>query len=206
MSVAVAAGVGPVPPPILVVEDEPMFARVVERVLTRAGHDVLVAPSASAGIAALARRPRVVLLDWNLPDGFGGRVLDAIEAEPFGAAVVVLTGSVSGDLWLELTPRCQLVLPKPLDIQRLPGVVDGLLSGGRVTVAVRSFAGRFGLSPREEHLVAAAARGRSDKEVLHELGCSRGTVATYWQRVFAKTGQRSQRDVVALILRHATGG
>ena len=57
---------------ILVVEDEPGIARVVEDYLARAGFRVVVAATAAdALVAARSARPALVVLDLGLPDADG---------------------------------------------------------------------------------------------------------------------------------------
>jgi len=63
----------------------------------------------------------------------------------------------------------------------------------------------YRLSGRESHLLAGAVEGVHDKWIADEWGCSRATVATYWKRIFAKTGVRPQRNVLAHVLRFAGG-
>jgi DNA-binding response OmpR family regulator len=77
---------------VLVVEDDPANAVLVETVLTRAGHRVLMA---SEGPSALdiARRwvPDLVLLDVSLAGSMSGfEVCRTLRADPVTAAVAVL--------------------------------------------------------------------------------------------------------------------
>jgi DNA-binding CsgD family transcriptional regulator len=75
--------------------------------------------------------------------------------------------------------------------------------------ANREFVGRYvnrysmlyGLSPQERRLLLAAVDGVPDKHVADHLGISRSTISTYWNRIFSKTECRSQRDVLAHMLR-----
>lgn len=59
------------------------------------------------------------------------------------------------------------------------------------------------LSPREQTILLAAARGAEDKEIAASLGCSISTVRTMWQRVYQKTGQVSRRKLIAIIWEEA---
>jgi DNA-binding CsgD family transcriptional regulator len=65
---------------------------------------------------------------------------------------------------------------------------------------VREFSVKNRLSPREETVVRAAADGRDRKSSAALLGCSAGTVDTYWGRIFKKTGCRSQTEVFAKVV------
>lgn len=56
---------------VLVVEDDPAVAQVLELVLRRAGHQVHLACDFPSGRKALAEPWDAVVLDLNLPGGFG---------------------------------------------------------------------------------------------------------------------------------------
>lgn len=65
---------------------------------------------------------------------------------------------------------------------------------------VASFASEYRLSPRESALLLCVVTGRNNDEAAAELGCSRATVATYWNRIFCKVGRHCQRDVICELL------
>lgn len=71
----------------------------------------------------------------------------------------------------------------------------------KLELAVHSYAKRCSLSSQEHKLLTCAVRGVSDKVAAAELGCSRNTVGTYWQRICRKTGCHPQREVFADLLR-----
>lgn len=65
---------------ILVIDDEPLIARLVEITLSAADVEVTNAATAGMGVAlALETCPDVILLDLNLPDGRGELVLEALD-------------------------------------------------------------------------------------------------------------------------------
>jgi DNA-binding CsgD family transcriptional regulator len=70
---------------------------------------------------------------------------------------------------------------------------------------VGRFARFFKLSPRETTLLRHALAGMNNDEAAAALGCSRGTVSTFWNRVFRKTNVSGQRDVIILFLNMARG-
>jgi DNA-binding NarL/FixJ family response regulator len=55
------------------------------------------------------------------------------------------------------------------------------------------------LSPKEQAVLLAAARGAEDKEIAAKLGCTISTVRTLWQRTYKKTHTASRRRLVAAI-------
>lgn len=66
---------------------------------------------------------------------------------------------------------------------------------------VTTYARAQSLSAREEAVLRGAALGLDFTETARNLSCSAETVRTYWKRIFQKTGQRTQRDVLAHLLR-----
>lgn len=64
---------------ILVADDEPEVRNAIANVLREAGHEI---EEAYDGLSVLdsvkAVRPDVLLLDWMIPELFGGEVLDAL--------------------------------------------------------------------------------------------------------------------------------
>jgi DNA-binding response OmpR family regulator len=83
---------------ILIVDDEPEFAEMLQLRLTHRGHRVRWAPDGPRGLDALAERnPDVVLLDLRLPGLDGLEVLRRIKADYPLVEVILLTGYGSVD-------------------------------------------------------------------------------------------------------------
>jgi DNA-binding response OmpR family regulator len=82
---------GPGGPRLLLVEDEPGLAEVLELHLSRAGFEVAVAGDGLTALEALERgRPDAVVLDLTLPRVSGFRVLELIRRDAVTARVPVL--------------------------------------------------------------------------------------------------------------------
>ena len=83
---------------VLVVEDEPDVARLLDYHLRAGGFEVeLVATAAQALARARADEPTVVLLDVMLPDGDGFAVCKALRADPATAGLGVIMLTARGD-------------------------------------------------------------------------------------------------------------
>jgi len=68
---------------ILVIDDDPSIARMLELVLTQAGYEVLSAPDGAHGlIAAHEQLPDVILLDEQMPLLDGSATLKALKISP----------------------------------------------------------------------------------------------------------------------------
>jgi two-component system phosphate regulon response regulator PhoB len=83
---------------VLIIEDEPDVARLVEFNLRAAGFEVDRAGTAGDGLALLhSTPPDVVVLDLMLPDQSGYEVCKAIRAEPATADIGVLMLTARGE-------------------------------------------------------------------------------------------------------------
>lgn len=76
---------------ILLVEDTPANRALATKLLNAAGHDVLLAETAEAGIVlARERLPDLVLMDLGLPNMNGWQALTEIRADPRCAGLRVI--------------------------------------------------------------------------------------------------------------------
>jgi two-component system cell cycle response regulator DivK len=85
---------------ILYVEDDEFNSRLVERIITADGHEVVHATDGMAGLhEACARRPDLVLMDLRLPDMDGFETARRMREVPSFACtpIVAVTGWVGED-------------------------------------------------------------------------------------------------------------
>jgi DNA-binding NarL/FixJ family response regulator len=59
-----------------------------------------------------------------------------------------------------------------------------------------------GLSQQEAAVFERAVAGMNNKGIAVELGLTEGTIQSYWQRIFMKTGCKSQKDVLLKLITH----
>jgi signal transduction histidine kinase len=127
-------------PKILYVEDNLMNRMLVKRLLEAHGYTVLEAEDGLSGIKiAQEELPDLVLMDINIPgmDGFEATTkLKSIEGLK-DTPIVALTAKVmDGDREMALTAGCDGYIPKPIDVDTLPGLIRDFLGGKREMVAV----------------------------------------------------------------------
>jgi two-component system cell cycle response regulator DivK len=117
---------------ILVVEDNAANLKLSTLLLQRAGHVVLQARDAEAGLlAAREHAPDLILMDIQLPGMDGLAATSLLKAEPQTAAtpIVALTAlAMKVDEERSQVAGCDAYIAKPLRYQELYAVVDRLLS------------------------------------------------------------------------------
>ncbi len=116
-------------PRVLYVEDsEPNF-RLVESILEdRPGTDLAWAETGQKGLdMARANLPQLVLLDLDLPDLHGSKVLEALQAQPETAkipVIVISADATPSQIERMLTAGARNYLTKPFEIRRLLCMFD----------------------------------------------------------------------------------
>ena len=175
--------------PILIVEDEPSMARVLQVGLEARGYDVRVATDGRQALAAVSyEEPAVVLLDLGLPDMDGlevGRRLQRYSR----CSIIVLTADGAEDRKIvALDSGAVDYVTKPFSIDELMArirvalrhrhavasvVDDTMLTVGRIRVDVAAHAAVDGdrelvLTAKEFKLLALLARN-TGKVLTHRL-------------------------------------
>src|SRR4051812_30390350 len=118
---------------VLYIEDDPVNFTLVERILEfRPTLKLMHARTGGSGVElAVANRPRLVLLDLNLPDMHGSEVLRQLQNEPATANVpVVILSADATPSQIErlLTAGARNYLTKPFDIDPFLAVVDEMVA------------------------------------------------------------------------------
>jgi len=102
---------------VLVVEDDNVLARSIERNLSARGVRVLRAASVGEALAAIAvARPDAMLLDIDLPDRTGWDLLRSLQTRDMKIPAIVVSGTrVTPERLAEFKPIAYLPKPFPLD-------------------------------------------------------------------------------------------
>ncbi len=134
---------------VLVAEDEPRLAALLEQALSEAGWQPTVV---SDGVAALAAARRggldVVLLDWMLPGLEGPQVLQALRAEGYSTPVLMLTArSALADRVNGLEVGADDYLAKPFELAELLARLRALHRRANPTAVVALRAGDLVVDP-----------------------------------------------------------
>lgn len=111
---------------VLIVDDDPMLARAVRRLLTGAGYEVTVAADGSAALEAIQRQPfDVIVSDIQMPGMTGVDLLRGVRAHDLDVPVILMTGAPSVDTAMEAVSLGALqYLPKPTPNEVLLDAVE----------------------------------------------------------------------------------
>ncbi|OPY58037.1 MAG: Polar-differentiation response regulator DivK [Pelotomaculum sp. PtaU1.Bin035] len=119
---------------VMIMEDEPNIALVLEIALTEEGNEVISVRNGFLGLERLKQKPEpeIIFVDLNMPVLSGRAVIEYINSAPNlrHIPVVILTGSLP-DLD-DKPPRgsYQALINKPFDLDEVINMVN-VLSGGR---------------------------------------------------------------------------
>lgn len=121
---------------ILIIEDNPANMKLSTLLLMAAGHSVLCATDAEAGMAlARTRHPALILMDIQLP-GIDGLVATSIlkdDPRTAGIPIIALTAmAMKADQERSHSAGCDAYIAKPLRYRELYDAVDGLLAAAAV--------------------------------------------------------------------------
>jgi DNA-binding response OmpR family regulator len=118
----------PATQPILVVEDDIALARLMEALLTSAGHTVRTVGDGESAVAAVREaRPALVLLDLTIPKLDGWQVLERLHAGGDPPPVVLFTGDYSASRRAQNAGVVAAIL-KPFDVDELLATIERLLA------------------------------------------------------------------------------
>lgn len=113
---------------ILAVEDDPGTREFYRALLEEAGYVVKTAPDATAGIICCGEfLPDMLLLDWDMPGGGGGRVFEKICTLVGCRLPVLFITGFPGKVEINRLRAKIGVLKKPANIKTILSEVERLL-------------------------------------------------------------------------------
>ena len=121
--------------PILIVDDNPANLKLARVLLASEGYEVRTAADAEEAVAVLkAFRPRLILMDIQLPGMDGLELTRRLKADPEMRGIVILgltAYAMKGDEERILAAGCDGYIAKPIDTRRLPSQVAEYLGATR---------------------------------------------------------------------------
>jgi two-component system, cell cycle response regulator DivK len=120
---------------ILVVDDQPANLKLARVMLASEGYEVRTAADAEEALTVLRDfRPRLILMDIQLPGMDGLELTRRLKADPATRDVVILAMTayaMKGDDEKALAAGCDGYVSKPIDTRTVPGVIATHLAAAR---------------------------------------------------------------------------
>ena len=120
---------------VLLVEDNEMNRDMLSRRLVRRGFEVVFAVDGEHGVdLARSEKPDIILMDMSLPvmDGWEAtRRVKSDEATRHVPVIALTAHAMSGDQEKALAAGCDDYDTKPVEIDRLVGKIERLVSAGK---------------------------------------------------------------------------
>jgi len=215
---------------VVIIDDHPLFREGVRSVIdSEEDLDVLAEGTSGDQALQLVRelRPRVALIDVNLPNMNGMQVTRQIGAERLDTSVVLLTAYDDVEQVLHaFSAGAAAYCSKDVEAGKLVDVVrqvargffvvgdqifdreglDDWLSRGVETVRRPHLEGDVEaftpLSPREMEILQYVTRGMSNKEIASKLGISHQTVKNHMTAILHKLDVEDRTQAAVYALRH----
>lgn len=191
---------------VLVADDHRLMLAAVRRALTDAeGFQIVAEVSVGSQVVPAAREssPDVALLDLRMPELDGLACLERLRKHDPSLAVVILS-SYSDPQQIERARAAgaRAYVVKTVEPVDLAGVLRRAVDGGEFAVwgveesHVRrdDTSGAAALSERETAVLAAVAKGLSNREIGRQLWISEQTVKFHLRNIYAKLGVSSRTE------------
>jgi CheY-like chemotaxis protein len=116
---------------ILIVDDNPVNLKLIRILLEGEGYDIHTAVDAEDALRVLGElRPRMILMDIQLPGIDGLELTRRLKADPVTRDIVILgltAYAMKGDEQRILAAGCNGYIAKPIDTRTLPRVIERYL-------------------------------------------------------------------------------
>jgi len=203
---------------VAIVEDNPGLRRSLETMLNRAPGIRCVGafPDGEQSVRELpALRPRVVMMDINLPGMNGVQCVAHLARDLPDTQIIMLTVYDNTDaIFDSLAAGASGYLLKPVRAAQLVAAVKEVVAGGapmsssiarRVVQTFKKPAASTDeipqLAPRERQILDLLNKGFLQKEIAERLSISYWTVQTHIGRIYEKLHVHSRAQAVAKYLR-----
>lgn len=195
---------------ILVADDHRLMVEAIRLALARADDLEIVAEATSGSqVLPLAARtsPDVVLLDVHMPEMDGLRCLDLLRQRHPDIAVVMLSGHVDSEtVNAALARGASCFVSKHVDPRDLASAIR-LAAQGTLYGSVSPVVGQLEpeaalLTPSEQRVLEALARGLSNKEIARDLWLTPQTVKFHLTNIYRRLGVANRTEAVRYAYEH----
>lgn len=191
---------------IVVVDDDELICRALQRVLVTSGYRVRTFTSARAFLAEQgAMDPACLVLDIKIPEIDGLTTLRESRSTGLEIPAIFITGS--GDLEAGVTAMklgAFDLLEKPLDEAALLEAIDAAIRHGHQERTRRERLAQLWraaetMTAREAQVCALVSSGRLNKQIAALIGTTEKTVKVHRARAMTKLGARSVAELVRAV-------
>lgn len=201
----------------MIVDDHEVVRRGIADVVDRSEGLAVVAEAGSVSEAmrrAALVRPRVMLVDLQLPDGTGIDIIRRIQEELPDARAIVLTSFDDDDaLAAALQAGAKAFLLKSVRGAEIAEVVRSV-AAGRTLLDERTVTRRrvdhedptASLTPSERRILELIGDGLSNREIGERLGVAEKTVKNHITSLLSKMGLQRRTQVAAWVAGQRASG
>jgi two-component system response regulator AtoC len=159
---------------VLVVDDEPLVRRSMERALTDQGFEVRTAASVAEGFAIFETlRPQVVVLDVRLPDGSGLDMLPRLRrADPALKVLMVTAFGETADVVRAMKAGAADFLKKPYDLEELLHAVKSAAKSLQRDRRLKLYRRQDQVRNARSQMIGVSAPMQAIKEMLRKVAVS----------------------------------
>jgi DNA-binding NarL/FixJ family response regulator len=197
---------------VLIADDHRLILEAIRLVLEQAD-DIEIVGETSSGSQVLPlvgrTNPDLVLLDIRMPEMDGLTCLDRLQKHHPGVTVVMMSSYDDSETIASALARgAKSFVGKMIDPRDLPSALR-LVAQGAVYRPVNGSeparegeAEKAGLTPSEQRVLEALARGLSNKEIAEELWLTRQTVKFHLTNIYRRLGVTNRTEAVRHAYKH----
>lgn len=200
------------PSSILIVDDHPVSAYGMESILRAYFPENVQMRKAYAGNIALdlmlQQSPDLAIVDLDLPDISGLKVIKGIRANSPSTRIMVITGTSDPQLISQVYQlHVDAILRKTHTDHNLQEAIQCIINCSGTTYLDPSVQGILrltegkALSMREHEVVGFMIEGLTSSEIAARMKCSLATVKTFRARIMNKSACRNSAEIVAWYLK-----
>jgi DNA-binding NarL/FixJ family response regulator len=203
---------------ILIIDDHRIFSAGLEFLLDGISDNNIITTEVSCDDAIKnslpEHSPNLILLDYNLPNSYGGQSLALIKETFPEAIVVIISGEESHEIiHAMIESGAAGYIPKSSEPKLLEHALNLVLAGG-VYLPPQAFdtmgrriqvADTKALTDRQVQVLKSAVSGKANKVIARELDIAEGTVKSHLSSAYEAMGVKNRTEAVLVAAKYGIG-
>jgi FixJ family two-component response regulator len=189
-----------------VVDDDASFRTAIERLLKKAGYEVVTYPSAQHLLDRMPSESEMgcILLDVRIPELSGPELQRRLSEVGSTLPIVFLTGYPDVPTTVRtIKAGAEDFLTKPISSHKLLQSIERAIAHHEARRGLKCKLDMVrtriaALTPREREVFELVVRGKLNKHIAYALGCTVRTIKAHRQRVMEKMQVQSLAELVSL--------